>query len=170
MEDEVTKCVAEGIADGILDALEKKVKRQIGDASEDKMPAGLGKLYFCRVEGLKDNPDAQPIPIGEAVSISPGMLTYKDDGDARPDYSAKGFSDTFTVTMEEPSDELMELIKKPQKWDVKIQRPLERMPRKMKKALRSGYPRNTKWKRKVANYLRRMTIYLRNVELVVTEE
>ncbi len=134
MEDEVAKCVAEGIADRILDALEKKVKRQIDDASENEMPAGLGKLYFCSVEDLKDNPDAQPIPLGEAVSIKPGMLTYKDDGDARPDYSAKGFNVTFTGTMEEPSDEFMELIKKPLKWDVKIQHQLGRMPRKMKKA------------------------------------
>lgn len=170
MEDEVAKCVAEGIADRILDALEKKVKRQMGDVREDEMPAGLGKLYFCRVEDLKNNPDAQPIPLGEAVSIKPGMLTYKDDGDAKPDYSAKGFNATFTGTMEKPSDELMELMKNPPKWDVKIQRQLERMPRKMKKAHRSDYPRNTKWKRKVANYLRRMTIYLRNGELVVTEE
>jgi len=44
MEGEVAKCIAEGIADRMLDALEKKVKRQIGDASEDEMPAGLGKL------------------------------------------------------------------------------------------------------------------------------
>jgi hypothetical protein len=87
-----------------------------------------------------------------------------------PDYSAKGFSTTFTGTMEEPSDELVALLKKPLKCDVKLQRQLERMPRKMKKAHRSDYPRNTKWKRKVANYLRRMTIYLRNAELVVTEE
>lgn len=170
MEDEVAKCIAEGIADGIPDALEKKVQRQIGDASENEMPAGLGKFYFCRVEDLKDNPDAQPVLLGEAVSIKPGMMTYKDDGDARPDYCAKGFNATFTGTMEEPSDELMALLKKTLKCDVKLQRQLERMPRKMKKAHRSDYPRNTKWKRKVANYLRRMTIYLRNGELVVTEE
>ena len=80
MESEVAKCIAEGIADRMLDALEKKVKRQIGDASEDEMPAGLGKLYFCRVEDLKDNPDAQPIPLGEAVSIKPGRERMPHDG------------------------------------------------------------------------------------------
>ena len=170
MEKEVARCIAEGMAERMLDALEKKVNRQMGDVREDEMPAGLGKLYFCSVEDLKDNPDAQPIPLGEAVSIKSGMLTYKDDGDARPDYSAKGFSTTLTGTMEEPSDELMALLKKPLKWNVKIQRQLERMPRKMKKAHRSNCPRNTKWKLKVANYMRRMTIYLRNGELVVTEE
>lgn len=170
MEDEVAKCIAEGMAEKMMDALEKKVKRQMGDVSEDEMPARLGKLYFCSVEDLKGNPHAQPIPLGEAVSIKPGMLTCKDDGDAKPDYSAKGFSATFMGRMEEPSDELMALLKKPLKCDVKLQRQLERMPRKMKKAHRSDYPRNTKWKRKVTNYLRRMTIYLRNGELVVTEE
>ena len=131
---------------------------------ENEMPAGLGKLYFCRVE------DSEPIPIGEAVSIKPGILTYKDDGNAKPDYSTKGFSTTFTGTMEEPSDELMALLNKPLKCDVRLQRQLEGMPRKMKKAHHSDYPRNTKWKRKVANYLRRMTIHLRNAELVVTEK
>jgi len=170
MENEVARCIADGMAKKDVDALEKKVKRQMGDVSEDEIPAGLGKFYFCRVEDLKNNPDAQPIPLGEAVSIKPGMLTYKDDGDAKPYYSAKGFNATFTGTMEKPSDELMALLKKPLKWDVKLYRQLERMPRKMKKAHRSYYPRNTKWKRKVANYLRRMTTYLRNGELVLTEE
>jgi len=170
MEDEVSKCIAEGIAERMLDALEKKLKREMGDVGKDEMPAGLGKLYFCRVEDLKDNPDAHPIPLGEAVSIKPGMLTYKEDGDARPDYSAKGFNTTFTGHMEEPSDEIMKLIKKPSKWNVKLQHQLGRMPRKMKKAHHSDYPRNTKWKRKVANYQRRMTTYLRNGELIFTEE
>jgi len=170
MEDEVAKCIAEGIADRMLDALEKKMKRQIDDARFDEMPTGFGKLYFCSVEDLKDYPHAQPIPLGEVVSIKPENVTCKDDGDARQDYSVKGFSATFTGTMEMPSDELMALLKKPLKCDVKLQRQLGSMPRKMKKAHRSDYSRNTKWKRKVANYLRRMTIYLRNGEMVVTEE
>ena len=171
MEDEVAKCMAEGIADRMLDALEKKLKRQIGDVSENEIPSGLGKLYFCRVEDVEKDPKEDYFALDKPVSLlKPGMLTYKDDGDARPDYSAKGFSATFTGTMEEPNDEFMELMKKPLKWDVTLQRQLKRMPRKMKKAHRSDYPRNAKWKRKVANYLRRMTIYLRNGELVVTEE
>ena len=58
MEDEVARCIAEGMAEKTLDALEKKVKEQMGDTSIDDVSAGLGKLYFCRVEDLKDNPDA----------------------------------------------------------------------------------------------------------------
>ena len=140
---------------------------------QTQQPAGLGKLFFCPAEEFERLGMAAPmqeIQLAEPSRLSPGMLTYKDDGDAKPDYSAKGFNATFTGTMEEPSDELIDLIKKPIKWDVKLQRQLGRMPRKMKKAHRSDYPRNTKWKRKVANYLRRMTIYLHNGELVVTEE
>jgi len=173
MEDEVAKCIAEGIADRTLDTLEKKVKREMGDVGKGEMPAGLGKLYFCRVEDLKDNPDAHPIPLGEAVSIKPGMLTHKEDGDARPDYSAKGFSTTFTGTMKAPSDELMDFLGKPLKCNVELQRQLlGRMPRKMKKAYRTGscYRRDTKWKRKAKAYERRFVYRLPDAEIVVTRE
>ena len=50
MEDEVAKCVAEGIADRMLDALEKKVKRQMGDAAFNENPAGLGKLHLFSLQ------------------------------------------------------------------------------------------------------------------------
>ena len=54
------------------------------------------------------------------------------------------------------------------RFDVTIQKKLERLPRKMKKAYRSDYPRNTKWVRKVANYIKRNIYYARNAEVVVT--
>lgn len=44
------------------------------------------------------------------------------------------------------------------------------MPFKMKKAYRSDYPRNTKWTRKVANYIRRMSMTQHDAEIVVTKE
>ena len=106
--------------------------------------AGLGKVYFCRVEDL----DKQPMQLGEPITIKPGMLTYKDD-DESPSYSPKGFSTTFTGTMEEPSHELVELLNRLTRWELKLLRKLVKMPRKMKKAYRSNYQRNTKWKRKV---------------------
>lgn len=128
--------------------------------------AGLGKLYFCRVE----DKDKEPQPLGEAVTLEPGMLTYKDD-EPKGEYGAKGFSTTFTGTMEDPSPELLELlVTPPNRWDVKLERKMGRMPRKMKKAYRSDYPRNTKWTRKVANYLRRMSMTLHDAEIVVTKE
>lgn len=137
---------------------------------EQSTPVGLGKLYFCRAEDLEKSPAVHPVLLGETVSVKPGMLTCKDDGDEKPYSGTKGFSATFTGTMAEPSEELKKLLCQPSCFDVELQRKLGRMPRKMKKAYRSGHPRNTKWKRKVANYLRRMTITIPDAEIVITRE
>lgn len=56
------------------------------------------------------------------------------------------------------------------RYDVTIQKETGKLPRKMKKAYRSDYPRNTKWVRKVANYIRRNIYHARNAELIVTPE
>ena len=56
--------------------------------------AGLGKLYFCRVG------DKEPQPLGEAVALKPGMLTYKDD-EPESEYGAKGYSIGFNATVQE---------------------------------------------------------------------
>ena len=130
--------------------------------------AGLGKLSFCRVE----DKDKEPQPLGEPITIKPGMLTYKDD-DEQPSYSPKGFSTTFTGTMKEPSPELLELmVTPPNRWDVKLERKPGRMPRKMKKAYCYGwlYRRDTRWKRKAGNYRRRLLLTLHDAEIVVTKE
>ena len=127
--------------------------------------AGLGKMYFCRVE----DKDKEPVPLGEPITIKPGMLTYKDD-EPKSEYSAKGFSTTFTGTMQEPSRELVEMLNRPTLWDVKLQREPGKMPRKMKKAVRASYRRDTKWKRKAMNYLSRLCHTLHNAEIVVTRE
>ena len=128
---------------------------------------GLGKLYVCRVE----DKDKEPQPLGEPITIKPGMLTYKDD-DNKPSYSQKGFSATFTGTVEEPSIELIDLFTQPRLWDVVLERKPGRMPRKMKKAYEYGwlYRRDTKWKRKAGNYRRRMMMTLHDAEIVVTKE
>ena len=129
--------------------------------------AGLGKLYFCRIE----ESDKEPQPLGEPITIKPGMLTYKDD---EPSSFPKSHQISFNATMEEPSKELLEklagfddsrlLVDVILRW-----RDPGRMPRKMKKAYRSCYPRNTKWTRKVANYIRRNIHTINNAELVITK-
>lgn len=43
-----------------------------------------------------------------------------------------------------------------------------RLPRKMKKAYRSDYPRNTKWIRKVHNYIKRNLFRIRDAEIQAT--
>ena len=129
---------------------------------------GLGKLYFCRVEDMEKAPQ----PLGEPVTIRPGMLTYKDD-DEKPSYATKDYSIGFNSTMEEPGEELLQLLlTPPNRWDVKLEQKPGRMPRKMKKAYCHGwlYRRDTKWKRKAGNYRRRLLVTLHNAEIVVTKE
>ena len=126
---------------------------------------GLGRLYVCRVE----DKDKEPQLLGEPVTIKPGMLTYKDD-DNYPPHEPKGFSTTLTGTIEKPSPEIVEMLNRPTLWDVRMEHKPGRMPRKMKKAHRSDYKRNTKWKRKVANYLRRLSITLHDAEIVVSQD
>lgn len=130
--------------------------------------AGLGKLYFCRVEDMEKAPQ----PLGEPVTIRPGMLTYKDD-DEKPSYATKGYSIGFNATMDEPGEELLQLLlTPPNRWVVKLEQNPGRMPRKMKKAYCHGwlYRRDTKWKRKAGNYRRRLLVTLHNAEIVVTKE
>lgn len=135
--------------------------------------AGIGKLYFCRVEDVEKDPKEEFFALDKPVSLlEPGMLTYKDD-EPRNEYGAKGFSTTFTGTMEEPGPELLELlVTLPNRWDVKLEGRPGRMPRKMKKAYCYGwlYRRDTKWKRKAGNYRRRLLLTLHDAEIVVTKE
>lgn len=135
--------------------------------------AGLGKLYFCRVEDVEKDPKEEYFALDKPVSLlEPGMLTYKDD-DEKPSYATKGLSATFTGTMEEPGEELLQLLlTPPNRWDVKLEQKPGRMPRKMKKAYCHGwlYRRDTKWKRKAGNYRRRLLVTLHNAEIVVTKE
>jgi hypothetical protein len=135
--------------------------------------AGIGKLYFCRVEDVEKDPKEDYFALDKPVSLlKPGMLTYKDD-EPKSEYSAKGFSTTFTGTMEEPSQELLELlVTPPNRWDVKLEGRPGRMPRKMKKAYCYGwlYRRDTKWKRKAGNYRRRLLLTLHDAEIVVAKE
>ena len=70
-------------------------------------------------------------------------------------------------------DPIRELLNDmPNKVDVEIRREMGKMPRKMKKAYRTGsrYRRDTKWKRKAKAYERRFIYRLPNAETVVTRE
>lgn len=139
---------------------------------ERTTPAGLGRLYVCRTTDLEKNLLTDLQPLGELLDIKPGMLTYKDGDDEESAHETKGFRTTFGGSMEGPSEELMERLMQPVKWDVELQRKPGRMPRKMKKAYRKGsqYCRDTKWKRKAKAYARRFIYRLPNAEMVVTQE
>lgn len=139
---------------------------------ERTIPTGLGRLYVCRTTDAEKNLLTDLQPLGELLNIKPGMLTYKDGDDDGSAYETKGFRTTSGRIKVEPSEEMMELLMQPRKWDVELQHKLGRMPRKMKKAHRKGskYCRDTKWKRKVKAYARRFNYRLPNAEIVVTQE
>ena len=80
---------------------------------------------------------------------------------------------TGEAVVSEVGDSIRELLEDaPRKVDVEIRREMGKMPRKMKKAYRTGsrYRRDTKWKRKAKAYERRFVYRLPDAEIVVTRE
>ena len=143
-----------------------------------QQPAGLGKLYFCPADIFeKQGMDApmEEIHLVEPTRLTPGMLTYKD-ADGKPErrwpspISFHAVAKSDAVAKAGPDEVLRLLMERVQTFDVTILRKLPRLPRKMKKAYSSDYPRNTKWKRKVANLIRRQSRTLHDCEVVVTPE
>ncbi|MCR5680597.1 MAG: hypothetical protein K6G08_10390, partial [Prevotella sp.] len=124
-----------------------------------QQPAGLGKLYFCPAEEFErlgmDAP-MEEIHLAEHATLPPGMLTYEDTDD-KPERGWPANISFHAVAKAEPDEVLQQLMERAQTFDVTIERKLPRLPRKMKKAYRSDYPRNTKWTRKVANLIRRQS-------------
>lgn len=140
---------------------------------QTQQPAGLGKLFFCPAEEFERLGMAAPMQelhLAETARISPGMLTYEDGGDGKPECGWPANISFHATAKVEPDEVLQQLLQKAQTFDVTIERKLPRLPRKMKKALRSDYPRDTKWKRKVANLIRRHRHTLHDCEVVVTQE
>lgn len=56
------------------------------------------------------------------------------------------------------------------KFDVVIRQQIGHLPRKMKKAKKTFYRPMTKWKRKLAAYINRRSIKIRNAEMVITSK
>ena len=111
------------------------------------------------------------------------QLTYAEDDEP----STKEFSDPWRTPSAKHSwdiecqavvsgDAISNALKNmSDKVDVTIttKQPQRRLPRKMKKAYRSDYPRNTKWLRKVRNYIQRNmrnALHIRNAEIVLGPE
>jgi len=139
---------------------------------QSQQPAGLGRLYFCPADIFeKQGMDApmEEIHLAEPATLSPGMLTYKGTDD-KPQGGWPSPISFHAVAKAEPDEVLQQLMERAQTFDVTIERKLTRLPRKMKKAYRSDYPRNTKWTRKVANLIRRQSHTLHDCEVVVTPE
>ncbi len=140
---------------------------------QSQQPAGLGRLFVCPTDIFeKQGMDApmEEIHLAEPATLSPGMLTYKDTDDKPQGGWPANISFHTTATVAEPDEGLQQLLQGAQTFDVTIERKPPRLPRKMKKAYRSDYPRNTKWKRKVANLIRLQSRTLHDCEVVVTPE
>ena len=121
---------------------------------------------------------------GKVVGMMKSVqLTYADDDEP----STKESSDPWRTPSAQHSWDIEcqarvsfgaiinELNGKSDKVDVIIttKQPQRRLPRKMKKAYRSDYPRNTKWLRKVRNYIQRNmreALHIRNAEMVLGPE
>jgi len=116
-------------------------------------------------------------PVGFAKE---GMLTYntEDDGSTKDGGAwERSMHHSYEITGEavvsEVGGSIRELLEgAPRKVDVEIRREMGKMPRKMKKAYRTGsrYRRDTKWKRKAKTYERRFVYRLPDAEIVVTCE
>lgn len=110
-----------------------------------------------------------------------GMAKEAKFSIAEDDASTKEFSDpwrtpdikqswdiTGNAMVRDAGDVLRDLLNGKEKWDVTIGQEVGKLPRKMKKALHSK--RMTKWKRKVAAYINRRQIRIRDAEMVVTPD
>lgn len=138
-----------------------------------QQPAGLGKLFFCPAEEFERLGMAAPmqeIQLAEPSRLSPGMLTYEDGSDGKPERGLPANISFHATAKAEPDEVLQQLLQKTQTFDIIIERKLQRLPRKMKKAYRSDYHCDTKWKRKVANLIRRHRHTIHDCEMVITQE
>ena len=80
----------------------------------------------------------------------------------------RSFEITGNAIVAEPSQALRDMWNDMMrgKMDVTIEQKVGKLPRKMKKAIRSK--RMTKWKRKVASYINRRQIRIHDAEMVIT--
>ena len=116
-------------------------------------------------------------PVGFAKE---GVMTcsIEDDGSTKDSGAWErpmrhSYEITGKAVVNEVGDTIRELLEDvPRKVDVEIRREMGKMPRKMKKAYRTGscYRRDTKWKRKAKAYERRFVYRLPDAEIVVTRQ
>ena len=107
------------------------------------------------------------------------QFTFAEDDESTNEFS-KHLSEPFThdikqswdiscgAMVRDAGDVVRDLLNGKEKWDVTIGQEVGKLPRKMKKALHSK--RMTKWKHKVASYINRRQIRIRDGEMVVTPD
>ena len=110
--------------------------------------------------------------IGTARS---GMLTYLDTVEKAEEPKHDEFNKSLDiscnalVTEGDIPDPLKDMMRGPQLVNVKIERPIGKMPRKMKKADKRDPYCKTKWGRKAFNYRRKHSTIINDAEIVITK-
>ena len=111
--------------------------------------------------------------IGTARS---GMLTYLDTVEKAEEPKHEEFNKSWDiscnalVTEGDIPDPLKDMMRGPQLVNVKIERPIGKMPRKMKKADKRDPYCKTKWGRKAFNYRRKHSTIINDAEIVITKQ
>lgn len=111
--------------------------------------------------------------IGTARS---GMLTYLDTVEKAEEPKHEDFNKSWDISCNalvqdgDIPDPLKDMMQGPQLVNVKIERPIGKMPRKMKKADKRDPYGKTKWGRKAFNYRRKHSTIINDAEIVVTKQ
>ena len=133
----------------------------------------MSKLEF-KPDAIAVGPSTIKIMVGDKVLQASGVKLHighdqgtKDSG-AWEQPISKSWDITGNAMVRDAGDVLHDLLNGKEKWDVTIGQEVGKLPRKMKKAIRSK--RMTKWKRKVAAYINRRQIRIHDAEMVVTPD
>ena len=111
--------------------------------------------------------------IGTARS---GILTYLDTVEKAEEPKYEEFSKSFDISCNalvhesDIPDQLKDMMRGPQLVNVKIERPIGKMPRKMKKADKRDPYCKTKWGCRAFNYRRKHSTIINDAEIVITKQ
>ena len=105
-----------------------------------------------------------------------GMLTYLNTVDKAEEPKHEEFNKSWDISCNALVQEgdipypLRDMMRGPQLVNVKIERPIGKMPRKMKKADKRDPYCKTKWGRKAFNYRRKHSTIINDAEIVITKQ
>ena len=132
---------------------------------ENPFADGNIKIMFSgQVVGLSKNTQ---ITISEETDL--GSAKDCCDDSWRPSHIERSWDIECSGLVASDDDKLDKIFgKTPQEIAITIAEEPGKMPRKMKKAYRSTHRRETKWKRKVKNYIKRKTYHAQHATIEVT--
>ena len=114
---------------------------------------------------------------GQVVGAAPlGTLTYLDTVEKAEEPKHEEFNKSWDISCNalvqegDIPDPLKDMMRGPQLVNVKIERPIGKMPRKMKKADKRDPYGKTKWGRKAFNYRRKHSTIINDAEIVITKQ